>query len=274
MPLRQRLTACGKQAAGGEGQAGGEFLGEVAVPVGQCAVKHAVDAVGVVGRVELRPCGRLECPDFQRQAEALPAFDRRRRLCCAGAVAAGIGDHFGPIEDADGVVLSRAPRWWWSWCFLLLTLGMIAKRGRIVTLTLYTCKAKCYSERFQEVEHGARKVEDALKLVEGGMAVADAAKVVGVTRSAVYQARAGRAGREGRACTECAAILPDTAKGGTKTCSGKCRVARSRRLKADAAHGLAECSAHPAPAPAPPDAPAPTLSALAAEVERIRSMRR
>ena len=90
---------------------------------------------------------------------------------------------------------------------------------------------------------GHAKVEDALKLVEGGMAVADAAKVVGVTRSAVYQARAGRAGREGRACTECGAALPDTAKAGTMTCSGRCRVARSRRLRGAAP----ECSAQARP---------------------------
>ena len=118
---------------------------------------------------------------------------------------------------------------------------------------------------------GQGRVEDALKLVEAGVPVAAAAKGVGVSRSAVYQARAGRAGREGRACTECGAPLPEAARAGALTCSGRCRVARSRRLKAGAA---AECPAHPAPTLSPPDAPAPTLSPLAAEVERIRSMRR
>lgn len=78
------------------------------------------------------------------------------------------------------------------------------------------------------------RIEWALQLVEGGRPVAESAKIAGISRSAVYQALAARRGKVGRACSECGAALPDDAKASAKTCSGACRAARMRRLKAEA----------------------------------------
>ncbi len=98
------------------------------------------------------------------------------------------------------------------------------------------------------------RVEVALKLVEIGTPVAESAKRVGITRSAVYQALAVRKGKVGRCCTECEKPLPEEAKASAKTCCGACRAARMRRLKAEA----------------------PKLKAerIALEVERLRSVMR
>ena len=77
------------------------------------------------------------------------------------------------------------------------------------------------------------RVEEALKLIEAGVPVAQSAKLAGITRGAVYQALAARKGKVGRSCSECGKSLPDDAKASAKTCCGACRAARMRRLKAE-----------------------------------------
>ncbi len=98
------------------------------------------------------------------------------------------------------------------------------------------------------------RVEDALKLIEAGVPVAQSAKLAGITRSAVYQALAVRKGKVGRTCSECGASLPEDAKASAKTCCGACRAARMRRLKAEASKLKAE--------------------RIALEIERLRALMR
>lgn len=77
------------------------------------------------------------------------------------------------------------------------------------------------------------KLGKALKLVDGGARVAEAARMVGVSRQAVYvglKAQATHAKRQHLTCSECGAPLGD-ARSVAVTCSGKCRVARMRRLR-------------------------------------------
>ena len=77
------------------------------------------------------------------------------------------------------------------------------------------------------------KSQEALALVDSGMSPSAAAKVSGVTRQAVDDAlrrRKAQAEKPVRQCSECGATLPATARAGAVTCSGKCRVARLRRL--------------------------------------------
>lgn len=97
------------------------------------------------------------------------------------------------------------------------------------------------------------RIEEALKLIEAGLPVAESAKIAGITRSAVYQALVSRKGKAGRTCSECGTPLPDDSKASAKTCSGACRAARMRRLKGAAARLKAE--------------------RLALELERIRAGR-
>ena len=81
-------------------------------------------------------------------------------------------------------------------------------------------------------------VVEALELIAGGMSKAAAAKQAGISRSAVSQAIKVREMRETlgqRVCSECGAPLPVDARPSALTCSGKCRVIRSRRLKSEAA---------------------------------------
>lgn len=79
------------------------------------------------------------------------------------------------------------------------------------------------------------RVAKALKLVDAGLSVAEAAKEIGISAAAVYEAKKLRASWatmpvEERACSECGAILSADLRPMTKTCSPKCRTARSRRL--------------------------------------------
>lgn len=98
-----------------------------------------------------------------------------------------------------------------------------------------------------------KRIEEALKLVEAGVSVAESAKITGITRSAVYQALVSRKGKVGRTCSECGTPLPDDSKASAKTCCGACRAARMRRLRGVAARLKAE--------------------RIAQEVERIRASR-
>jgi hypothetical protein len=83
------------------------------------------------------------------------------------------------------------------------------------------------------------RVSRTLKLVDSGMSPSAAAKELGVTRQAVDDALKRRAAKlvekPERHCSECGATLPATARAGAQTCSGKCRVARSRRLAGEKA---------------------------------------
>lgn len=79
------------------------------------------------------------------------------------------------------------------------------------------------------------RVTKALKLVDAGLSVAEAAKELGISAAAVYEAKKVRAGwasmpAEEKTCSECGAILPAGVRPMTKTCSPKCRTARSRRI--------------------------------------------
>lgn len=77
------------------------------------------------------------------------------------------------------------------------------------------------------------KTQEAMKLVDSGATVAEAAKETGITRQAIFgalKARKLHQSRAPRSCSECGAILAATAREDAMTCSGKCRVARSRRL--------------------------------------------
>lgn len=79
------------------------------------------------------------------------------------------------------------------------------------------------------------KLGAALKLIDGGASVAEAAKLVGISRQAVYaglKALATQTKRELRLCSECGVPLPETVRSVAVTCSGRCRIARMRRLKA------------------------------------------
>ena len=102
------------------------------------------------------------------------------------------------------------------------------------------------------------KVEEALTLCDEGLPVAAAAKVAGISRSAVYQAMAIRDKRVARNCSECGEPLPDTAKASAMTCSGKCRVARTRRLAKEKSSEAAAAKAAKA-------------AKLAAEIDRIKA---
>lgn len=79
------------------------------------------------------------------------------------------------------------------------------------------------------------KSQAALVLIDQGVAQADAARAVGVSRQAVAAALKAREAKQvERKCSECGAALPDSARAGAMTCSGACRVKRARRLKAQA----------------------------------------
>jgi predicted nucleic acid-binding Zn ribbon protein len=73
---------------------------------------------------------------------------------------------------------------------------------------------------------------NALKLVEGGLPVAVAAKQAGVSRQAVYLAKA-KPKIAGRTCSECSKAIAEDARPEASTCSGACRVKRYRRLAAE-----------------------------------------
>lgn len=84
------------------------------------------------------------------------------------------------------------------------------------------------------------KMEEALKLFEGGMRQAEAARQVGVSRQSLNAAiKAQVSGNytprpeplTGRVCSECKGAIPDSAQAGAVTCSPACRVKRTRRLK-------------------------------------------
>ena len=77
------------------------------------------------------------------------------------------------------------------------------------------------------------KTQEALRLVDSGATVAEAAKETGITRQAICGALKARKLHQTRgphSCSECGVILSATVRAGAMTCSGKCRVARSRRL--------------------------------------------
>lgn len=97
----------------------------------------------------------------------------------------------------------------------------------------------CYSSYidYKRANRMEPKRHKALKLIDNGASVAEAAKLVGISRQAVYaglKARATHAKRELRLCSECGAALPETVRSVAVTCSGRCRIARMRRLKAEA----------------------------------------
>lgn len=78
------------------------------------------------------------------------------------------------------------------------------------------------------------RVSKAMKLVDGGISKAAAAKECGISRQAIDDGLKRRAAREAkstrRQCSECDALLPVNARADASTCSAKCRTARSRRL--------------------------------------------
>lgn len=88
----------------------------------------------------------------------------------------------------------------------------------------------------------------ALKLVDSGVSKAEAARQAGISRQAIDDGLKRRAAKEGgkpaRCCSECDALLPADARSDATTCSAKCRVKRSRRLKKEkAAERLARIAA-------------------------------
>ena len=80
------------------------------------------------------------------------------------------------------------------------------------------------------------RTAEALKLIDRGVRPSEAAKAVGISRQAVAGALKRRLAekRPCRLCSECGGELAPDARADAKTCSGACRAARMRRLKAEA----------------------------------------
>ena len=103
-------------------------------------------------------------------------------------------------------------------------------RRQVVSVTVRAVKVL---ERVMEADESSSR--KALKLVDSGMSQAEAAKECGITRQAVDDALKRRKVQEAkalgdRACSECGQPLASDARADATTCSGACRVSRSRRL--------------------------------------------
>jgi predicted nucleic acid-binding Zn ribbon protein len=109
--------------------------------------------------------------------------------------------------------------------------------------TLYLCDTLPVLGFYMVINVKESKTAAALRLVAKGFSVADAARKVGISTQAVYEATKPKASKRhllpGRKCCMCGAALPDSARATAKTCSNRCRQQLSAQRKRVAAERIA-----------------------------------